>query len=256
MELRLNPHRAQAQLEVAIAAAAAAGVSRDVARRLVDRAYQPAMARLAPDVQRALRNPSNKTSVMVLEAVEADALTAIHGWPGHPASHIDFAAAARAADTVYPRDKTRREFAQEIVASRAFLNKTDHNVGADIIEFIEYDVDDALRVRLTQQKVGKTKIIDAAGGNRSMREIADKLTRAGVHVVECVEEEFDIPVELEFCLDTASPIAATALRRAAATGVSVTDADAMWQGVWPPPIKAALLEEYGTVERAKYLGAV
>lgn len=257
MNTRQTTNNAIAQLNASLGAGVAAGVSYEQALAALNRAYQPAMVALPMHVQSALRTPTTKASVQVIEAIEADAITALRHWPGHVAAHCDMGAVGRAADTMYVRDKTRREFQRDVVASRAFLSSTQHNLGVDIVEFVEFDVDDAAVVRLTQQKIGKTGIHDGvskSGENRSMRHIADKLERAGELVATCVEEEFDMPVKLLFDLDTASPVNAPARSRASRRGITINDATDLWNDVWPAPIKAALVEMYGTEARAKGFG--
>lgn len=260
MNTRATKTTALAQLSTAASDAQRRGVSYSDALAALQRAYQPAASALSPEVAAALRRPTDKASVQVLEAVEADALTKRLGWPGHAASHCDVGEPGkRNSHTVYVRDLTRREFRDSVVESRVLLSATQHNLGADLVQFVDYDPDDGVTVHLAQQKVGSTALHagrSASNANRSMVFIADKLEQAGELVEACIGEEFDLEVRLLYSVDTTSRVSQTGRDHARRRGVEVRDANWLWDNCWPQPVKSALVELHGSAERGKHLGLV
>lgn len=261
MQTRQQKQTSIQALHTALAAARAAGLTSREVQAAVAAEYSPACASLPASVVQAFRTPASKASVQIIEAVEADALTALRGWPGHRAPRCDLGTVKKqAADTVYVRDMSAREFQREVVSSRAFLSATQHNLGVDIIEFYQWLPDDnCYDVVLRQQKVGKTAIGNgtaASNENRSMPHILEKMAKAGEAVIACMGEEFDATALIHYALDTTSPIRQGARDKGVRNGLEINDATDLWAQVWPKPVKNALLELYGTEARAKGLGVV
>ncbi len=257
MNTRTNKQHTVTHLTTALTSACQAGVTYDEALAALRKSY--VSADLSPSVLEALHHPTIKANVQTIEGLEADALTKLWSWPSHSASHCDLNNTKRRnSHTVYVRDQTRREFAREMIETRVFLSATQHNLGADMIEFTSFDIDDCIYVTLVQQKIGKASIhagASAANANRSMRFIADKLDLAGDLVAACLEEEFDMSVAVSYRLDTVSPVNAPARAHAARKDVEIYDASYLWKNVWPESVKEALISIHGK-DKAKGFGNV
>lgn len=243
-----------------------AGYSFNQVADMFEKATRAAYAMtLLPEEIEALRRPVGRAAAEHVERIEARCLSENLHMTGQPNNKtvlsLDNLApkAYRSPTTLYIDGCDKTSFFAEADGTVVFTNATQHNLGADLVYFDNYNREErTARVTLVQQKVGKTPLGNGTGKtneNRSADPICMKLYDAAKIVRERLETEYDVRAECRLQVHTTSAVRPSARARFEHHKVTLVDATDMWSSVWTQPVKDTIVHIHGPTA-AKGLGVL
>lgn len=222
--------------------------------------YMPGLSSLQMN---ALSFPQGRTAVEIIEKLECTCLNEINELDeidgGFTHFNSDAKGRKRTNNVMYMDDYECDVFFDAVSDKSFMLNMTNHNAGYDLIRFCDWDPDAmTASAILVQQKIGNTPLNNAkteANANRSATFICAKLKDAAKALRKKVALSFGVTLNITLQIHTTSGVNPAARREFNKNDVELFDATDLWDYVWTPDVKSALVSLYGK-QKARGFGRI